>query len=151
MQGNHGAPQQPDPQCPLPQEVAVLCEDMVQPACAQAAPEKGWVLSAVAMQPQSLLLKPAHCSLPAARAEKAKATFPRPAAGVLKPVVRGQTIKYNSKQRLGRGFTLAELKVQHGVGSRHSHAACMGISSDIANRAACTSPSAVQAKLLTIV
>uniref|UniRef100_A0A7S0WUN4 60S ribosomal protein L13 n=1 Tax=Chlamydomonas leiostraca TaxID=1034604 RepID=A0A7S0WUN4_9CHLO len=44
------------------------------------------------------------------RAEKAKAVFPRPAAGVLKPVVRGQTVKYNSKQRLGRGFTLAELK-----------------------------------------
>lgn len=45
-----------------------------------------------------------------ARAEKAKAVFPRPSAGVLKPVVRGQTIKYNSKQRLGRGFTLEELK-----------------------------------------
>jgi hypothetical protein len=25
--------------------------------------------------------------------------------------VRGQTIKYNSKQKLGRGFTLEELKV----------------------------------------
>ena len=37
--------------------------------------------------------------------------FPRPAAGVLKPVVRGQTVKYNLKQRLGRGFTLEELKV----------------------------------------
>lgn len=39
--------------------------------------------------------------------------FPRPAAGVLKPVVRGQTVKYNMKQRLGRGFTLEELKVRH--------------------------------------
>lgn len=45
-----------------------------------------------------------------ARAEKAKAVFPRPSAGVLKPVVRGQTVKYNSKQRLGRGFSLVELK-----------------------------------------
>ncbi|KAJ9525328.1 60S ribosomal protein L13 [Haematococcus lacustris] len=45
-----------------------------------------------------------------ARAEKAKSVFPRPVAGVLKPVVRGQTIKYNTKQRLGRGFTLEELK-----------------------------------------
>lgn len=45
-----------------------------------------------------------------ARAEKAKVAFPRPAAGSLKPVVRGQTIKYNTKQRLGRGFTLEELK-----------------------------------------
>jgi hypothetical protein len=47
----------------------------------------------------------------AARAEKAKALFPRPAAGPLRPVVRGQTIKYNSKQKLGRGFSLEELKV----------------------------------------
>lgn len=45
-----------------------------------------------------------------ARAEKAKALFPRPAAGPLRPVVRGQTIKYNSKQKLGRGFSLEELK-----------------------------------------
>ncbi|GFH33502.1 60S ribosomal protein L13, partial [Haematococcus lacustris] len=44
-----------------------------------------------------------------ARAEKAKSVFPRPVAGVLKPVVRCQTIKYNTKQRLGRGFTLEEL------------------------------------------
>lgn len=26
--------------------------------------------------------------------------------------MRGQTIKYNSKQKLGRGFTLEELKVR---------------------------------------
>nr|O48513.1 RecName: Full=Large ribosomal subunit protein eL13; AltName: Full=60S ribosomal protein L13; AltName: Full=BBC1 protein homolog [Chlamydomonas sp. W80]BAA23724.1 BBC1 protein [Chlamydomonas sp. W80] len=45
-----------------------------------------------------------------ARAEKAKATFPRPVAGSLKPIVRCQTVKYNTKQRLGRGFTLEELK-----------------------------------------
>lgn len=49
--------------------------------------------------------------LPAARAEKARALFPRPTAGPLRPVVRGQTIKYNSKQKLGRGFSLEELKV----------------------------------------
>merc|ERR1712226_231862 len=46
----------------------------------------------------------------AARAEKAKAAFPRPAAGALKPIVRGQTVKYNSKTRAGRGFSLEELK-----------------------------------------
>jgi large subunit ribosomal protein L13e len=45
-----------------------------------------------------------------ARAEKARALFPRPSAGPLRPIVRGQTIKYNSKQKLGRGFTLEELK-----------------------------------------
>lgn len=47
-----------------------------------------------------------------ARAEKARALFPRPTAGPLRPVVRGQTIKYNSKQKLGRGFSLEELKVR---------------------------------------
>jgi hypothetical protein len=52
-----------------------------------------------------------------ARAEKAKAMFPRPSAGPLRPVVRGQTIKYNSKQKLGRGFSLEELKVREQEGA----------------------------------
>ena len=38
--------------------------------------------------------------------------FPRPVAGALRPVVRGQTVKYNLKKRYGRGFTLDELKVK---------------------------------------
>lgn len=46
----------------------------------------------------------------AARAEKAKNVFPRPTAGALRPVVRGQTVKYNTKRRTGRGFTFEELK-----------------------------------------
>lgn len=46
----------------------------------------------------------------AARVEKAKAVFPRPAAGALRPVVTGQTVKYNLRKRAGRGFSLAELK-----------------------------------------
>ncbi|HBD5567867.1 TPA: ribosomal protein L13e, partial [Escherichia coli] len=46
----------------------------------------------------------------AARADKAKSAFPRPAAGSLKPIVRGQTVKYNTKTRMGKGFTLEELK-----------------------------------------
>jgi len=45
-----------------------------------------------------------------ARAEKAKKVFPRPVAGALRPVVHGQTVKYNLKKRYGRGFTLDELK-----------------------------------------
>jgi len=45
-----------------------------------------------------------------ARAAKAEATFPRPVAGALRPVVRGQTIRYREKRRIGRGFTLAELR-----------------------------------------
>lgn len=47
----------------------------------------------------------------AARAEKARKVFPRPVAGALRPVVHGQTVKYNLKKRYGRGFTLDELKV----------------------------------------
>ena len=45
-----------------------------------------------------------------ARAAKAAAIFPRPTSGPLRPVVRGQTVKYNLRRRAGRGFTLAELK-----------------------------------------
>ena len=53
-----------------------------------------------------------------ARAEKARKVFPRPVAGALRPVVHGQTIKYNLKKRYGRGFTLDELKVLRlGIGS----------------------------------
>ena len=37
--------------------------------------------------------------------------FPRPVAGLLRPVVRGQTLRYNTKRRVGRGFTHEELKV----------------------------------------
>merc|ERR1712233_233422 len=44
-----------------------------------------------------------------ARNEKAAAIFPRPLQK-LRPVVQCPTIRYNSKTRLGRGFTLAELK-----------------------------------------
>lgn len=45
-----------------------------------------------------------------ARAAKAKAIAPRPVAGLLRPVVRCPTIRYNTKVRAGRGFTLEELK-----------------------------------------
>mmetsp|Transcript_24898 Transcript_24898/g.61345 ORF Transcript_24898/g.61345 Transcript_24898/m.61345 type:complete len:220 (-) Transcript_24898:148-807(-) len=46
-----------------------------------------------------------------AREKKAKAIFPRPTAGALRPIVRPPTVRYNFKTRLGRGFTLEELKV----------------------------------------
>lgn len=45
------------------------------------------------------------------REERAAAMAPRP-VNLLRPVVRCQTIKYNSKVRAGRGFTIAELKVR---------------------------------------
>jgi large subunit ribosomal protein L13e len=45
-----------------------------------------------------------------ARDAKAAATFPRPTAGALRPVVHGQTLRYQAKRRAGRGFTHEELK-----------------------------------------
>lgn len=45
-----------------------------------------------------------------AREKKAKALYPRPTAGALRPVVHPPTQRYNFKTRLGRGFTLEELK-----------------------------------------
>lgn len=46
----------------------------------------------------------------ALRKEKARKAFPRPVAGPLRPVVQCQSIRYNSRSRLGRGFTFEELK-----------------------------------------
>jgi len=45
-----------------------------------------------------------------ARLAKAQRVFPRPVSGLLRPVVHCQTIRYNSKKRAGKGFTLEELK-----------------------------------------
>jgi large subunit ribosomal protein L13e len=45
-----------------------------------------------------------------ARQAKAAAVFPRPTAGLLRPAVRPPTQRYNYKIRLGRGFTMEELK-----------------------------------------
>merc|ERR1712023_55272 len=46
----------------------------------------------------------------AARDKKAQKISPRPLAGAVRPIVHGATIKYNSKLRIGRGFSLAEIK-----------------------------------------
>lgn len=45
-----------------------------------------------------------------ARAAKAAKAAPRPVDGVLRPAVHCMTRKYNSRVRLGRGFSLEELK-----------------------------------------
>ena len=45
------------------------------------------------------------------RLEKAAKIAPRPVAGLLRPVVRCPTFKYNTKVRAGRGFTFGELTV----------------------------------------
>merc|ERR1719247_1325507 len=44
------------------------------------------------------------------RIKKAQAIAPRPVGGLLRPVVHPPTQRYNMKLRLGRGFTLAELR-----------------------------------------
>ncbi|TPX35544.1 hypothetical protein SmJEL517_g02067 [Synchytrium microbalum] len=62
-----------------------------------------------------------------ARVQKAAAIAPRPIDGLLKPAVRGQTIKYNSKLRSGRGFSLIELKQ---AGIRRKEARTIGIAVD---------------------
>ena len=45
------------------------------------------------------------------RIKKAAKIAPRPVDGLLRPAVRCPTIKYNTKLRAGRGFTIEELKV----------------------------------------
>lgn len=61
-----------------------------------------------------------------ARRSKAAAVAPRP-VDKLRPVVRCPTIKYNRRTRLGRGFTLAELKA---AGIPKLYAPTIGISVD---------------------
>ncbi|KAJ1482363.1 ribosomal protein L13e [Baffinella frigidus] len=61
------------------------------------------------------------------RLVKAQRVFPRPVNGMLRPVVHCQTIRYNSKKRAGKGFTLTELK-EAGVNKREARG--IGISVD---------------------
>eukprot|EP01123_Difflugia_compressa_P014565 TRINITY_DN76_c0_g1_i2.p1 TRINITY_DN76_c0_g1~~TRINITY_DN76_c0_g1_i2.p1 ORF type:complete len:229 (-),score=24.11 TRINITY_DN76_c0_g1_i2:42-728(-) len=45
------------------------------------------------------------------RQKKASYIFPRPVSGPLRPLVHGQTLRYQSKLKFGRGFSLDELKL----------------------------------------
>lgn len=60
-----------------------------------------------------LNLKFTNFTLPRRKARQAKArrVAPRPVAGPLRPQVRCPTVRYHTKVRAGRGFTLEELKV----------------------------------------
>jgi len=62
-----------------------------------------------------------------AREVKRKGSFPRPASGLLRPVVHCSTKRYSSKERLGRGFTFDELKA---AGVQKRVARGLGISVD---------------------
>ena len=61
------------------------------------------------------------------RKEKAAAVAPAPISGSLRPLVQCPTRKYNTKQKLGRGFTLEELK---GAGINSKLPLTIGISVD---------------------
>lgn len=62
-----------------------------------------------------------------ARQKRALAIAPRPVGGALRPVVRCPTFKYNTKLRMGRGFTLEELKT---AGVSKKYAKTIGICVD---------------------
>merc|ERR1711934_104303 len=62
-----------------------------------------------------------------ARQKKAAAVAPRPVAGALRSVVHPPTQRYNSKVRIGRGFSLAEIKAV-GLGKREAKS--LGIAVD---------------------
>lgn len=64
------------------------------------------------------------------RVEKARKIAPRP-LHTLRPIVRCQTFKYNTRLRLGRGFTLDELKQ---AGLNKHQAKTIGISVDFRRR-----------------
>jgi len=61
-----------------------------------------------------------------ARLDRARRVAPRP-IDLLRPIVRGQTNKYNTKVRFGRGFTLDELRA---AGIKRREAAGVGITTD---------------------
>eukprot|EP00918_Siedleckia_nematoides_P018753 GHVU01040068.1.p1 GENE.GHVU01040068.1~~GHVU01040068.1.p1 ORF type:complete len:211 (+),score=27.35 GHVU01040068.1:59-691(+) len=65
------------------------------------------------------------------RVKKALKIAPRPVAGPLRPQVRCPTFKYHKKQRLGRGFTLEELKA---AGLSKHYARTIGIAVDFRRR-----------------
>ena len=59
--------------------------------------------------------------------KKAAAIAPRPVSGLLRPVVKPPTVRYNYKLREGRGFTLTELKE---AGINRKEARSIGIAVD---------------------
>merc|ERR1712046_477950 len=62
-----------------------------------------------------------------ARQKKAAAVAPRPVAGALRPVVHPPTLRYNVKVRVGRGFSLSEIKAAK-LGKREARS--LGIAVD---------------------
>ena len=69
------------------------------------------------------------------RARRQKLLAPNP-THLLRPIVRGQTNKYNTKRRLGRGFTKKELE-SAGIKSL-SYARSIGIAIDLRRKDTCS-------------
>jgi large subunit ribosomal protein L13e len=65
------------------------------------------------------------------RIKKAAAILPRPVAGAVRPIVRCPTFKYNTRVRVGRGFSLDELKA---AGINKRVARTIGIAVDYRRR-----------------
>eukprot|EP01060_Flectonema_neradi_P038852 TRINITY_DN8294_c0_g2_i1.p1 TRINITY_DN8294_c0_g2~~TRINITY_DN8294_c0_g2_i1.p1 ORF type:complete len:196 (+),score=24.81 TRINITY_DN8294_c0_g2_i1:50-637(+) len=65
------------------------------------------------------------------RQAKARSVFPRPVSGCIRPVVQSCTARYNMKQRIGKGFTLEEIKA---AGLNPSFARTVGIAVDARRR-----------------
>merc|ERR1712167_93995 len=70
-----------------------------------------------------------------ARDKKAQSISPRPLAGAVRPVVRGCTIKYAGKVRVGRGFSLAEIKAA-GLGKLEARSLGVAVDHRRRNRSA---------------
>ena len=68
------------------------------------------------------------------RARRQKLLAPNP-THLLRPIVRGQTNKYNTKRRLGRGFTKKELESAGIKGL--SYARSIGIAIDLRRKDTC--------------
>merc|ERR1719311_42549 len=82
-----------------------------------------------------------------ARKKKAAAIAPRPTAGMLRPAVHPPTQRYNTKLRLGRGFTLDELKEAK---IPKKLAKTIGIAVDHRRRNACTESLQLNAQRLKL-
>merc|ERR1712226_616880 len=67
-----------------------------------------------------------------ARQQKAAAVAPRPVAGSLRSLVHPPTARYNSKVRVGRGFSLAEIKAA-GLGKREAQSLGIAVEYQEAN------------------
>ena len=78
-----------------------------------------------------------------ARIAKAKLMAPNP-THKLRPIVRGQTNKYNTKARLGRGFTVAELKEAQILGINYARS--LGIAVDLKRKDTCKETTGINAQ-----